>query len=390
MVSQEYPPQTAKGGIGTQARAKAHGFSALGHEVCVISRGTDRQRHEYSDGPVHVIRVAPSPLAGSTEVADWVSHSLAVAAELESLHAAKAFDIADFPEWAAEAYVHLINRTAWNRIPTVIQLHGPLVMLAHTIGWPAVDSEFYRIGTHMEGACVRLADAVYSSSACSAEWCARYYGLERAATPIIHSGIDTDHFAPRDVPKMEHSTIVFAGKIAWNKGVGVLLDAACELAREFHGLRLRMLGRGDPSVIAELRRRASARGLADLLELPGFIPHDRLPYELSRAHVFAAPSEYEGGPGFVYLEAMACGLPAVACEGSGAAEVIDPGRTGALVAPRDARALASALRHLLDDPKEFLAAGRRARQYVLEHADTRVCLKRLEAFYAQVISRRQP
>jgi glycosyltransferase involved in cell wall biosynthesis len=338
---------------------------------------------------VRVVRVAPPPLAGSTEIADWLSHSLAVAAELEALHRATPFELADFPEWACEAYVHLINRTDWNAIPTVLQLHGPLVMLAHTIGWPEINSEFYRIGTQMEGTCVRLADAVYSSSACSADWCARHYGLARASIPVIHSGIDTNHFAPRDVAKAGHATILFAGKIVWNKGVGVLLDAACELAREFHGLRLRLLGRGDDAVASELRRRAESRGLGDLLEMPGFIPHQDLPRELSRAHVFAAPSEYEGGPGFVYLEAMACGLPAIACEGSGAAEVIEPGRTGALVPPRDARALAAALRRLLDDPKECLAAGRRARQHVLDHADTRTCLKRLESFYAQVLSRRQ-
>ena len=388
LVSQEYPPHTAKGGIGTQTLAKAHGLTSLGHDVCVISRSTDRHRHDDADGPVRVIRVAPSPLAASTEVADWLSHSLAVAAELESLHAAHPFDLADFPEWSAEAYVHLINRTQWNSIPTVIQLHGPLIMLAHMIGWPAIESDFYRIGTHIEGTSLRLADAVYSSSACSADWCARHYGRERAAIPVLHSGIDTSHFSPREVPKAEHPTILFAGKVTWNKGVGILLDAACQLAREFPTLRLRLLGRGEPSILSELHSRAASRGLPDLLQTPGFIPHDELPRELSRAHLFAAPSEYEGGPGFVYLEAMACELPAIACAGSGAAEVIDDGHTGALVPPRDSVALASALRRYLADPAECRAAGQRARQYVLDHADTRVCLKRLETFYTQVLNRR--
>ena len=98
----------------------------------------------------------------------------------------------DFPEYGAEGYVHLLNQTEWNHIPTVIHLHGPLVMLAHTIGWPDLDSEFYRVGTEMEHTCLRLADAVFTSSRTSAEWCARQYGLDVAHVPVIHTGVDVD------------------------------------------------------------------------------------------------------------------------------------------------------------------------------------------------------
>ena len=90
-----------------------------------------------------------------------------------------------------------------------------------------------------------------------------------------------------------------------------------------------------------------------------------LPEHLSRAHVFAAPSLYEGGPGFVYLEAMACGLPVIACAGSGAAEVVFPGENGLLVPPGDVDALADALRQLLGDAIGRAEMGERARRYVL-------------------------
>jgi len=79
LVSQEYPPETAKGGIGTQTYLKAHGLAQLGHSVLVISRSTDSDRHEQSDGPVDVIRLPPTPMAVYTEAADWLTHSHAVA-----------------------------------------------------------------------------------------------------------------------------------------------------------------------------------------------------------------------------------------------------------------------------------------------------------------------
>jgi glycosyltransferase involved in cell wall biosynthesis len=137
-------------------------------------------------------------------------------------------------------------------------------------------------------------------------------------------------------------------------------------------------------VVHELRRRAAAAGREDLLELGGFVERQRLPEEFSRADVFAAPSRYEGGPGFVYLEAMACGLPVIACSGSGAAEVVVPGENGLLVPPDDVGSLASALRQLLNDHAEL---GRRARAFALTHADAERCLDRLEGFYRRVVDR---
>lgn len=383
LVSQEYPPDSAKGGIGTQAFLKAQAMAAFGHEVHVVSRSADGRRRDEQEGAVTVSRIGGPRLEAHTEPADWVAYSAEVAAELAEIHARTPLDLVEFPEWGCEGYVHLLNRTPWNRVPTVIQLHGPLVMLARTLGWPEPDGEFFRVGRHLEETCLRLADRVYSSSACSAHWCEREYGLARERVPVLHTGVDTRHFSPRPVPKDERPTIVFVGKLAWNKGVGVLVDAACALARELPSLRLRLLGRGDDNVVAELRRRA-AGAPEGLLELTGFVESQDLPGQLSRAHVFAAPSRYEGGPGFVYLEAMACGLPAIACEGSGAAEAVVPGEGGFLVPPEDVGALTSALRGLLVDPDARAVHGRRAREFVLRHADSRVCLPRLEAFYSEV------
>jgi glycosyltransferase involved in cell wall biosynthesis len=384
LVSQEYPPETAKGGLGTQTFQKAHGLVSLGHEVHVLSRSVNGVRTEGDDHGVRVTRIPgmEARMPVHTETADWVGYSAEVAAAVAALHAKSRLDVVDFPEWAAEGYVHLLNRTEWNRIPAVIQLHGPLVMFAHTMGWPELDSEFYRTGTAMEGACLRLADAVFSSSRCAAAWCAKHYGLDDQRIPVLHTGVDTGFFSPRALPKALRPTIIFAGKLVRNKGVHLLVEAGCRLAREFPELQLRLLGRGEPKMLDELRAIARSVQRADLLDLPGFVDQAGLPEHLSRAHVFAAPSEYEGGPGFVYLEAMACGLPVIACAGSGAAEVVREGRNGLLVPPRDVESLTNALRSLLRDPARCRAMGDFARQFVLEEADSRVCLKRIEAFYA--------
>lgn len=387
LVSQEYPP-IAHGGIGSQTYLKAHGLASLKHDVHVISSSQNRKRLDYFDDKVEVTRIPhfDDRMLIHTDPVRWITYSVEVAKTLSDVHSHTPFDIVDFPEWGGEGYIFLLNQTEWNRIPTVIHLHGPLVMFAHTMNWPEINSEFYRIGTQMESTCLRLADAVLSSSQCSANWCARHYGVIREQIPILHMGVDTDLFHPLDLPKESQPTIIFVGKIELNKGVDLLVEAACELARDYPDLRLWMLGLGNAALADELMAKTLARGFPDLLKLPGYISREDLPSWMSRAHVFAAPSVYEGGPGLVYLEAMACGLPVIACEGSGAAEVVIPEENGFLVPPGDMNMLMKTLRDILDDPEKREIMGLRARKYVLKEADSKICLKGLEAFYRDVIS----
>jgi len=386
LVSQEYPPETAHGGVGTQTYLRAHGLASLGHEILVISHSVDEQRHEYADGSVQVIRI-PGPdryLPIHTEPVRWLTYSAAVAVEVAQLHARKPLDLVVFPEWGGEGYIHLLNQTEWNRIPTVVHIHGPIVMFAHTMDWPEFDSELYRTGSMMEATCLRLANAVSSSSNCSTDWCIKHYGLERESIPTLHTGVDTSLFFPREVPKANRPTIIFVGNIARNKGADLLLDAAIVLAREFDGLQLRLLGRGEEPLIKELHERAKSSGVADLLEMAGYVARQKLPIHLSQAHVFAGPSTYEGGPGNVYLEAMACGLPVIACSGSGVSELLVDRENGFLVPPNDLDALVMRLRELLFDSEKRDAMGARARQKILTEANSDLCMKRLEDFYAAV------
>jgi glycosyltransferase involved in cell wall biosynthesis len=389
LVSQEYPP-APHGGLGTQTRCKAQGLTERGHDVCVVTVSSDGERRDERDGSINMVRLPGSQahFEAHTDAAQWIAQSVSVAAALQQLHARRPLDLVDFAEWGSEGYAFLLNRTPWNYIPAVIQLHGPLVMLAHTIDWPSRDSDFYRVGVHMEGTCLRLADAIFSSSRCSVEWCARQYGVDAAQIPILHTGVETGHFRPLKVAKASRPTIVFVGKLVQNKGAEVLAEAACRLADEIPDLRLQVIGGGEGHVWERIRHSVQSSGHADLVERTGFVDRSQLPEYLSRAHVFAAPSVYEGGPGFVYLEAMACGLPAIACEGSGAAEVIASGENGFLVPPNDVETLTSVLRRLLSDEALQSDLGRRARDYVEKHADTRDCLDRLESFYVEVAARR--
>jgi glycosyltransferase involved in cell wall biosynthesis len=82
---------------------------------------------------------------------------------------------------------------------------------------------------------------------------------------------------------------------------------------------------------------------------------------LAAADLFVFPSLFEGMPGAV-IEAMASGLPIVASDIEPVREVVDIGANAVLVAPRDASALAAAVRELLDDRLRMDDMGNRSRE----------------------------
>jgi glycosyltransferase involved in cell wall biosynthesis len=386
LASQEYPPETARGGIGSQTFQKAHTLAALGHSVIVVSASPDSQRHDYADGAVRVIRIpCVEGFAVNTEPARWLTYSTLVAAELKTLQSHEAIDLIDFPEWGGEGFVYLLNRTQWDCVRVVVHLHGPVVMLAHTIGWPDPQSDMFRIGTLMEELSIRRADAVMSSSRCSARWCAEHYQLDRNATPILHAGIDCELFSPRHIAKEARPTVLCVGRVTRNKGAHTLVEAACRVARRIPPLRLRFIGAVEPRFEFELRGLAQESGCNDMLEFLTHTDRRKLPDHFSRAHIFVAPSRYEGGPGFVFLEAMACGLAAVGCTDSGIAETITHGETGMLVPPDDAEALAKVMQSLLADHCLRDALGREARRYAVAEADSRLCAHRIASFYEAIV-----
>src|SRR5690606_13767951 len=79
-------------------------------------------------------------------------------------------------------------------------------------------------------------------------------------------------------------------------------------------------------------------------------PRSDMPHVLSQAHIVCLPSHGEGVPK-VLLEAAAVGRPIVSTDVPGCREVVEAGVNGLLVPPKDAAALAVALRQLLEQPE---------------------------------------
>jgi glycosyltransferase involved in cell wall biosynthesis len=156
--------------------------------------------------------------------------------------------------------------------------------------------------------------------------------------------------------------ILAVGRFVEKKGFHILLEA-CRILRE-RGVAFRCVLAGDGPLREALEAQRRRLGLADVVEMPGAIPQDRLLELYARAHVLAQPcvvardGDVDGIP-TVILEALAVGLPVVTTPVSGIPEAVQEGRTGLLVPPGDAEGLAHALARVLEDGE---LAGRLARE----------------------------
>jgi glycosyltransferase involved in cell wall biosynthesis len=205
---------------------------------------------------------------------------------------------------------------------------------------------------------------------------------------VIHSGIDTNRFAPgADSSNHRECRILFVGTLVGDKGVDLLVDAIIRLKNFEPRLRLRIIGKGDDQQIWHLRQNAEVNGVADRVEIIGYVPYEELPNHYAWCDIFGGPSTFEPGPGNVYLEAMSAGRPVVACKSGGTPEVVLDGKTGVLVPPRDIDTLTVALAELAANPIRREELGRAAREWAKSQFSIGSYLDRVENIYLNVLRR---
>lgn len=217
-----------------------------------------------------------------------------------------------------------------------------------------------RLASRLEWLHVERADRVLATSSYAARRIEAEYRVARekirvVPEPIALSRWENTLAAAGRAPSSE-PVVLCVAHLYPRKQVGSLLRALTLVKTP---VKLRVVGTGPElpalrGLVAELR-------LQERVALLGHLPFEALAAEYRSADVFCLPSLQEGF-GIVFLEAMAVGLPVVACRAAAVPEVVPDGECGMLVAPRDVPALAFALERLCGDEGErerLGAAGRR-------------------------------
>jgi glycosyltransferase involved in cell wall biosynthesis len=264
------------------------------------------------------------------------------------------------------------------RLPFVVSLKG--VIADELKNERGLTRALLSIQARWERANARRADVVIAPSRYSADVARREYGVGAGTIAVVPEPIELERwaalFAAAAPPPRAGPTILCVARMYPRKHIGDLLEAAALLRDRIPGARVRIVGKG-PEWEHVVRLHA-ALGLGQTVTLLGDVSRERLAEEYVSANLFCLPSVQES-LGIVFLEAMAAGLPVVACRAAAIPEVVEDGVTGVLAPPRDPASLAGALEALIADPGRARAMGEAGRRVVAAYTPERVAARLLEA-----------
>lgn len=196
-------------------------------------------------------------------------------------------------------------------------------------------------------------------------------GLAPGSVQVIYNPVVDERLSARSEVEPQHDwlrpggppVVLGVGRLSEQKDFATLLRAFA-LLRATREARLVILGEGD--LRADLEELAAQLGVADDVDMPGFVDN---PFSyMARSSVLALSSRFEGLPG-VLIQAMACGCPVVSsdCPG-GSAEILAGGRYGALVPMADEQAMATAIAAQIDTPTSREILLKRAQDFSVDRA----------------------
>jgi glycosyltransferase involved in cell wall biosynthesis len=215
---------------------------------------------------------------------------------------------------------------------------------------------------------------------------------------VMPNGVDTELFSPgADTSGLREQLGIPAGAVV-GAFVATLdrahhfkrLDVAIEAVARTRSRDLHLIVAGGGELLDGFRAQAEAAGVGGRVHFLGRVPHAELPLVLRAADLFVLTTEPPESFGIVLIEALACGLPAVATDYPGVRAVIDDGETGHLVPAGDSGAVAEALDRLVDSgPEGRSRLGSEGRRRCEERWAWPALLERMDAAYTEAIGARR-
>ncbi len=209
-------------------------------------------------------------------------------------------------------------------------------------------------------------------------------GLEYS---VIQNGVDLTRFRPRangSAAPNQRIRCLAVSRLVERKGLHDLVRAFAMLERGRYELEIVGGGADEQS----LRALTADLGLEDLVHFAGPLDRVRTAARYRDADIFTLAS-WEEAFGNAFAEALASGLPVVGTDVGGIPELVEHGRNGVLVPPRDVSTLAAAIRFLGERPQLRAEMGRRNRA----HAEANLSWERMTTRYLatyQGLRRRAP
>jgi len=208
----------------------------------------------------------------------------------------------------------------------------------------------------------------------------------RVASTVIYNALDDDWWQPEGtISQRTGNTVGFVGRIAYSKGLDILVDAMTTVSKAVADVRFDFVGnvpRVEAGYSAHLKAQIREKQLGSVVR---FLPYQNDLKALIRSwQLLVLPSRREA-MGRVLIEAGALGIPVVATSVGGIPEVVQEGVTGLLVPPNNPQKLGEAIVKLLMHPDLALRMGQNARALTRQIFSSKAMIESVLDVYAKVL-----
>ncbi|MGP8071725.1 MAG: glycosyltransferase family 4 protein [Thermoplasmata archaeon] len=341
LVSPRYPP--AVGGVESHVAGLARTLVDLGHVVTVYT--TDIESFK----PPRRVPISPPNEADRVKVVR--THAISIDPGRSAILAISPRQIV-LPPGLDPDVVHVHSFGFFSStLPAMSPFYSafPMVLTAHS----TPDSPLPRwiFDRTLGGRILRRMSCIIALTHLEEKFLRSFIGSETELC-VIPNGLGIGELrrlatlAWRSQSAPTNPYVLYAGRLAANKGLDVLLRAFGLIAPAYPEYHLRFVG-PDFGVRSKLVDLASRLGILSKVEFLGEVDRESYVGSLSRAACLVLPSTFGESQGIVLLEALALGTPVIGTRVGGIPETLADGRLGLVVKPGDSQELAEAVRRVV-------------------------------------------
>lgn len=393
-VCREYPPSLRGGGIASYIKEVAHGLHDAGHRVTVIAASDDtRLSSDEDEEGVRVIRLS----GGDFLIPQVEGNSLLKKFRMfyrfyayrkrikEKILSLGDVDVIEVPEYGAEGY--FLNDIG---IPVITRLHTPMLLDHYHFSLQKLSKanwQYFWQGCK-ELKVMKEARYITSCSTSLKEWSQKFLGIHSDKIKVIFNPILSERWSSNSslhsaAEKDGEKHILFVGTVCDWKGCGDLADACKLLADsgEIGEFQLDLVGKTG-AYADELKAKY---GKEKWFHLVGKLPREEVMKRYAQADVVCFPSWWENMP-MVCIEAMLSGAVVIGSNSGGMSEIIEDGKSGFLMTPRNPQVLADKIKEVCMLPMEVKAKVRtEAHERIMQNFDMKVIIPQMANYYQMVI-----
>jgi glycosyltransferase involved in cell wall biosynthesis len=217
------------------------------------------------------------------------------------------------------------------------------------------------------------ASFVRCESAHNRRYMARFNGGNADKIHVIHNPVTLKDVRRATVRMKQTCKLLAVGRLVEKKGFHHLINACGMLSGDGTAFHLKIAGDGPGK--RRLKALARKRHVDRRVEFLGHIPHDRISNLMRNADIFLMPSQraasgdIDGLP-TVISEALLHSLPVIATDVAGISTLVENGKTGLLIPPKDPSAIARAVRQMAGDRTRAVEMAERGRLKTMEMYDS--------------------